>query len=127
LPICRGGAGQAERQRPMDALSTRGRRNDGRDDWARGSGGVTAPGAVKRRARGLGRRDTARISRARREGFQTGDRLGSTRQWRRAQTEEGDIFVTAKLSQKLNYGQELVNTKVVEDGPNYNFLIGTFL
>jgi len=39
----------------------------------------------------------------------------------------GRHFSTAKLSQKLNYGQELVNTKVVEDGPNYNFHIGTFL
>src|SRR5207237_1102111 len=48
--VSRGGAGQAKRPRPMDALPTRGRRSDGRDDWARGSGGVTAPGARNRRA-----------------------------------------------------------------------------
>ena len=58
----RGGAGQAERQRPMDALSTRGRRSDGRDDWARGSAGVTAPGVGNHRARGLGAEDARVIA-----------------------------------------------------------------
>ena len=60
--VSRGGAGQAKRPRPMDALPTRGRRSDGRDDWARGSGGVTAPGAWNRRARGLGAEDARVIA-----------------------------------------------------------------
>ena len=121
----RGGAGQAERQRPMDALSTRGRRGVSSIHWRGDSRGVIARGAAKRRQRRLGEEDPARIERAR-EVFQTGA------DWAHMEVTSGANrggrhFSMAKLSQKLNYGQELVNTKVVEDGPNYNFHIGTFL
>ena len=53
-----GGAARGKRnRRPMDAPSTRGRRSDGGGDWRGDSRRVTAPGAVKRRARGLGAGD----------------------------------------------------------------------
>jgi len=61
--------GEATAAAPIGEVNRRRRRLE------RGSRGVTAPGAVKRRARGLGRRDTADRSRAR-GGFQTGDGLG---------------------------------------------------
>ena len=87
--------------------------------------GVNAHGVRNRRGAGLGNGDSAWIACARegnRTTIQSGPLVGDV-----GANREGRHFSTAKLPQKLNYGQELVNTKVVEDGPSYNFHIGTFL
>ena len=87
--------------------------------------GVKVHGARNHHGAGLGNGDSAWIACARegnRTTIQSGPLVGDV-----GANREGRHFSMAKLPQKLNNGQELVNTKVVEDGPSYNFHIGTFL
>ena len=74
-----GGAARGKRNAGVQwTRRPRGRRGDGRGDWARWSGGVKAAWEPNRQRRRLGKEDPARIARARRKSNRSP--IGSTRQ-----------------------------------------------